>query len=294
MRLLRLAPLTIVSGCLILHPMGDFVGDEGAAPLEDGGPSGAPPGEEGGSPAPEEDAGAQDDAGDAQAPASSRYRAAVLADDPILYLRLGEASGTTAREEIAATHGTYSLGGLAYAAEGALAGDPDTAMTFTDGLGSLRIPGAAAEFDALAPFAIELWLKPAEGNSSLGFVVDHQTYAGGRNGWLLRAGANGLALERWNDNASNAIGAPALTVGTWHHVVAMFDGSRQYLYVDGSLAASGDTAQTLPSRGSFFSVGNQNCSCGSTNAFRGTVDELAIYAKPLTQQRILAHLAAAR
>lgn len=56
------------------------------------------------------------------------YRAAVLATNPLAYWRLGETSGTVARDEMGLNHGTY-VNAPTLGVPGLLAGDPDTAVT---------------------------------------------------------------------------------------------------------------------------------------------------------------------
>ena len=62
---------------------------------------------------------------------SSVYRAAVLADSPLAYWRLGETSGTVAHDETGNGHdGTY-VGGVTLGQPGALTGDANTAVSST-------------------------------------------------------------------------------------------------------------------------------------------------------------------
>src|SRR4051812_25995064 len=64
------------------------------------------------------------------------YTAEVMADHPVVYLRLGETTGSVAHDAVGHHDGTYGpqavLGG-----DGAIAGDPDTAVTF-DGTAASR------------------------------------------------------------------------------------------------------------------------------------------------------------
>src|SRR4051794_28697853 len=67
------------------------------------------------------------------APATDSYPAAVLADQPALYLRLGERAGPFAFDS--SGHGedaTYQAG-VAYGASGGLLGSGDTAVTWSGG-----------------------------------------------------------------------------------------------------------------------------------------------------------------
>jgi hypothetical protein len=66
------------------------------------------------------------------------------------------------------------------------------------------------------------------------------------------------------------------------------------LYIDGVKVSSGTITHALGKIGIPFAVGKQNCSPCPANAFSGAFDELAIYDKALAEDRIFAHLAAAR
>ena len=234
-----------------------------------------------------EDGGPDGDAG------SSAYANTVLADSPVLYLRFGESSGTTARA-VVGVDGAYGVAGYSLGAPGAIAGDPDTAVTLTDGAGRFIVPDFA--FDGVAPFSVEIWAKPAQANTDLGFVVDHTFYAEPqRAGWSLFVGESGVAYDRWATvDIRTSLRRPALAANQWHHVVGTFDGTRQRLYVDGARIAEGTSDVALPSRASALTIGNQSCDCGGVNAFIGALDELAIYDKALTDTQISAHFAAAK
>lgn len=287
----RGAPLVVfivaVTGCsLFVLDEGEFSGGRRAPAAE--GDANAPPSEAGSS----DPDGAAPDAGvDA---ATSRYASAVLADEPTLYWRLGESTGTTAKAT-AGADGTYSVTGLALGAPGAIAGEPDTAVTLTDGSGRITLD-TGASFDGVVPFSVELWVKPSPSNTNLGFVFDHTHWSDNeRRGWNLLAGNDQTNFERWasRTDRSVAYGAP-LSVGQWHHLVGTFDGAALRVYVDSVRISEQGTSLALPARTSVLTIGHQSCDCGSINSFIGDIDELAIYDKALTDGQIAAHYAAAK
>ncbi|MBN9163575.1 MAG: LamG domain-containing protein [Myxococcales bacterium] len=226
--------------------------------------------------------------------ATSRYASAILADEPTLYSRLGESKGTTAKAT-AGADGTYSVAGLALGAPGAIAGDPDTAVTLTDGSGRITID-TGASFDGLVPFSVELWVKPSPSNTTLGLVFDHTYWSGSeRRGWNFLAGNEQTNFERWVSatDRSIAYGAP-VSVGQWHHLVGTFDGATLRVYVDGLRVSESTTSVVLPARTSVLTIGHQSCDCGRSNSFIGDIDELAVYDRALTDTQIAAHYAAAK
>jgi hypothetical protein len=227
--------------------------------------------------------------------ANPRYAAAVLADKPVLYLRLGEAGGRAAKNEVQTGQYNYSPGGIVYGTPGALGADPDTAITLDDGTGAIQMePGV--EFPGKAPFSVEVWFKAAAANTAAyAFIVDHEAYSGPRRGWGLSATNSEIRLDRWSNGVGDAVTAKSPGAdGAWHHLVATYDGQAQALCLDGVPFPSSNTLISLDTPLSIaYSVGNQNCS-DCHNAFRGALDELAIYDAVLTLERIRAHYAAAK
>lgn len=229
--------------------------------------------------------------------ATSRYAAAVLADAPLLYYRFGETNGKDARDEVTGTSVAYPVAGFTFGTKGALAGDPDTSIT-TDGSTGLDLP-EGADFEGVRPFSVEVWVDVfplAAGQNDIGFVVDHQTYSGARRGWDLRVSRSEVSTERFSGAGTNGavsfLHAPVK--GVWHHVVATFDGTTQRLYFDGVRRTMGASSIAVPKIGGSFKIATQNCTACSGNPFIGSLDELAIYPKALSEERIAAHLAAAR
>jgi hypothetical protein len=223
---------------------------------------------------------------------TDRYGTAVRADGPIVYLRLGDAPGTVAKAAIG-PDGTYSVAGVLQGKAGALPSDPDTAVELTDGVGRITVPSPpATTFPNGAAFSVELWARPATSNPTLGFVVDHTEWTD-RKGWNLLVGSDRTTFELYaSETTKRAIGAEPLAVEVWHHVVATFDGTTLRLYVDGSRVQQGAGDIAVPERPSTLTIGHQGCSPCNTNSFRGLIDEVAVYAKALTDAQVTAHFAA--
>lgn len=224
--------------------------------------------------------------------ATSRYAAAVLADKPILYYRFGETAGAPARDEVTGATTVYPVSGGTFGIAGALAGDPDTAITI-DGSFKLQLT-QLVDFKDYAPFSVEAWLSPKTTATGSGFVLDHEAWDG-RRGWLLSANSASIGFERWLDGGSSSIGVGQPTVeGQWHHVIMSFDGTTQRLYIDAVRRTTATGTVPLVVIGVPWTVGAQNCTPCSGNGFKGSVDELAIYAQALSEERITAHFKAGR
>src|SRR5262249_35688123 len=104
-------------------------------------------------------------------------------------------------------------------------------------------------------------------------------------------GPDGASLERWDNNTtagSVVQSAAPLPFDGYHHVVGVFDGAQLRLYVDAKLEGSNAAVIPIMGTGTPWTIGKQNCSCDSI-AFAGSLDELAIYAHALPDDRVAAH-----
>jgi hypothetical protein len=73
------------------------------------------------------------------------------------------------------------------------------------------------------------------------------------------------------------------TDGQWHQVVAVYDGSNRYIFIDGQQKISDAFAYTVPN-GANWALGGYN---GCNGGFNGKVDELKVYSRGLTPAEIL-------
>lgn len=231
---------------------------------------------------------------DAGPPPSNTYAAKVMADAPSLYLRLDETSGPVAVDATGHYDGTYPGTGVRFGAPGPLAGVPSAGITL-DGTQGILMP-AGLDFSGAAPYSIEVWVNPS-GQTDLGFIVDHEDFTRGREGWELLANSQRFYSERWNDGSTpmaTAYSDVTFAAGVYHHLVATFDGTEIRLYVDAELHGRSTTpAGALATTSKPWTIGRQNCTCTPSAGFRGTLSELAVYASALTVSQVAAHYHAA-
>ena len=226
------------------------------------------------------------------------YRDAVLADSPVLYWRLGEASGTTAANSAASgPTGTY-YGTPALGQASSLTSEVVNKSISTATSGSVT---AATAVTPSAQFTVEAWIKTSStsggrifgfgnrGATTLSTTADRQLYlsptgkvvAGIRNALL----ANTVATSPLSYND-----------GQWHHVAATYNASTLLLYVDGTQVASKATTTAATFSG-YWRAGMESLSAWPTppsgNAYAGGLDELAVYGTALSATRIRAHYVAA-
>jgi len=269
--------------------------DAGAADAEDGGAVEAsfdgPGSPDGQGPTGEDGSGVD---------AGCDYGCVVLRDEPLVYLRFeDDVAATEARDSSEnQLHGSYPQAGASKGAPGIVPGT--TAVQFT-GVGpqGIRMP-PSADFDGPRPkFSVELWLKP-DRLDGMQFIVDHETFAPARGGWLVRTidGRIGLELIKNDAHLGTAEAPVPLTVGQWQHVVLSYDdeSATGLIWIDGKLVK---TAPMPPGGVSLvptgeWSIGKQNCTPCQDFNFAGALDELAVYGRLLDQNIVDQHYRAAR
>ncbi len=244
------------------------------------------------------DAGSDADAAEASALDSgdASYAAVILADAPAVYYRLGEATGTTAKNA-ASTGAAYDLTFTGVAADqlgqpSLLARDKgDTAVRFAGAAyASLALGAATPAVKFSTSFTIEAWLRP-EPSASLRTILS--TKGAGADGFsFILATNNTLSLAcHGKQGYSATITVPA--DGASHYVAVVWEGagSTATFYVDGqSESASGAASVSLAYTSAELRLGD--FADGQAYFFVGTMDEVAAYPAALSSARLAAHYAA--
>jgi hypothetical protein len=216
--------------------------------------------------------------------AGNRYGNAVLADAPIAYWRLGEASGSTAADSSGhAATGSY-VGGVTLGQPGALANDTNTAATFDGSTGNVTVPDSAA-LRLNGSFSIEFWAKMGTFVHTWPGLI-YKGPSGTANGYLVWYTSTGVMHFKRN-NIDVATPSGALTSGAWHYFAITYDGTQLKWYVNGSLVAS--RAVTFPTN-----AGTSALQLGRGDDFGNeSLDEVAMYAGALSPSAVSTHYAAA-
>jgi large repetitive protein len=215
------------------------------------------------------------------------YKDAVLSDSALGYWRLGESAGATAADGIRGRYGTY-VGSPTLNQTGALNGDSNPAVTFNGSNQYVTVPYTAA----LNPAQVtaEAWVKPTAVAGSYRAVVSGYDGpgAGPAKGYWLGSNGTNWVFETFNGGGTVATG-PAVTLGTWTHLVGTYDGTTARLYVNGLLAASTAGGYTA-NAGSPLGIGaTYYTDIAWANQFNGTIDEAAVDGTALSQTRVQAH-----
>ncbi len=220
-----------------------------------------------------------------QACAERQYRALVLADGPRAYWRLADPWGTYAADESdRGNAGTYSAS-VGRSRRGALEGSGDTNAAAAFGQTYMSASDASS-LDLGDSFTLEAWVKPS-------------TY--GVRGQIVQKGLGGYTLRIDTDDRLYLAKAGAESVvrsslaitddGAFHHVVATKSGGTARVYVDGADVTVPLAVATAVNNNAALQVARfyNPQTNGSANFFHGELDEVAVYAVPLSAARVKLH-----
>lgn len=217
----------------------------------------------------------------------SAYQALILADGPLMYYRLGEASGVTAVD--ASGHGndgTYAAAPT-LGVPGLITGDSDMAVTFTraqsEGVLTNYVPGHPA-------FSCEAWFKTTNAVGRHQIINQDDAFSARRFQFRLQDGkASFLVFDTVSSFGFIEQGV-SLANGVKHHMVGTFDVDRRLrVYVDGVLIATSGVIGAALSPNLTLKVACDNYQGAGTNTFDGTLDEVAYYPTALTLAQVQAH-----
>jgi hypothetical protein len=230
------------------------------------------------------------------------YSSEVLADSPLLYPRLGDASGTTCVDSSGnGRNGTY-IGTLSLAQTGLLVGDADTSVDFP-GTNS-RVEFTDAAWMDVSTATIEALIRPDTLSGTDTIISRDLSGTAGSRCWLFRLNAGKLEFIFWDSGGTQRgpyTAATTLSTGTTYYVAVTFDGTNVNLFygnvsTPGSLVNDGTAAITATMRNvaTDINIGTRR-SNSTTNAdlFDGRLDEVAFYGSALSSGRLAAHYAAA-
>lgn len=226
------------------------------------------------------------------APAGPTYDEEVLADDPLFYLPLTDASGTTAAALVGA-NGTYN-GTPALASrpgpDGALYADfdgsndyvavPSTGLTATDSV-TCDMLVFTDKPTGLAGVA----MSQVFGGSAVRLSVGQgglasQTGALGLDGWEF-----GVFTSAWSFDDSGA--ANQVDPFRWYHIALVHThGAAPKFYVNGVHVGTGDSVKNGSANGLAFNIGRDHA---GGNSWDGSIGRVAFYRTALSDARIAAH-----
>lgn len=224
------------------------------------------------------------------------YASTVLADSPLRYWRLGDASGAAVDSSTNATNGSYT-GSPTLAQTGLIVGDAGKSALFnthaTDYM--LGLTGhAPGLLSGQTNWTIELWMKTADTTIPGFYWVERGSTGNDIIRLQLDAGKTQLVMVYRDDagTLNNVLGASGLALANSqpHHLVCVKSGTSVLLYIDGS--QSGSTATLTASNtqtGAVFSSLGKDVQDGTGGLQATYAQEMAIYTTALSATRVSVH-----
>ncbi len=222
------------------------------------------------------------------------YAAAVLADGPVAYWRLGESVGSTAFDLTGNGHDGGFNGGPSLGVVGALPSDGDTAVGF-DGINdSVTIEDAAQLDFGAGDFSIEAWLYFPAGSANPKWSLGKgNPWSAATPGWAIAnwSTVNPVDTGIWLSDGTTVFSAYAgnsIPRAAWAHMVWVMDrtANKVFVYKDGELLGDADIPAGF---GSVSNASNLLLGNGNGNPFTGSLDEVALYNAALSPGQVANH-----
>jgi hypothetical protein len=210
------------------------------------------------------------------------YSDEVLADSPLVYWKLDEASGQFQDSSGNARHTTSVFGSPSYQQAGGINEGFSITSGYAENNSGYFLPD-------IANWTLEAWIKTTETTNQIGIIELGQAnpalYVSNMPTGNLRLLRSHIAVDQTSTTAIND--------GQWHHVVATNTAGVTKLYIDG-VDRSGTSAgltYTSASRNAGFGASwvTSASSIDADSEFLGSLDEIAIYGTGLSAARVLAH-----
>ena len=226
---------------------------------------------------------------------SQTYQSLVLAKAPILYYRLDEpdfTGGTPVTAVNVGSSGTAADGTYQAGTTTGVAGPPSAGFgvgnyscLFNGSSGYIDC-GFPSDLDAYSgPISIMTWIHVNGWTKTWQAMVTK-----GDSSWRLHRNSSGtdtrfVGFGTTGLSNVDQAGTRVVDDGFWHHVVAVYDGSAKYIYVDGTLDVSTPVTGTLATDTYAIFIGENAQATG--RLFSGQMDEVAIFKTGLTAAQVL-------
>ena len=219
----------------------------------------------------------------------NEYAASVLADSPVAYWPLSEASGTRAVDAVGQHDGTY-VNGVRLGVPGV---EPGVTAASFDGVNDAMRVRDAPQLRLNGSFSIEFWARlNADANTFPG-ILSKGSSRSGQTGYLIyyQPGSRRPTFKRAGVDGLQTTASAALTTQQFRHYVFTFDrpSSTARWYVSGQLDRT-FTSVSFPT-----GVDTSDLQLGRGDSFGNeTLADVALYGSALSAARITAHHEASR
>jgi hypothetical protein len=198
-----------------------------------------------------------------------------LRTQPVLYYRFDEISGTATQDHSGLNNNGTLAGGVTHV--GGLPGFGN-GLHF-DGTGYVTAADAAI-LDPQFQITVSAW-------------VNADTWAGGNRRILQKGNSDNQyrlleegGVLKWDLAGIGAVTAALPSTGVWHNVTGTYNGAVMTLYVDGSVVASQAAGGLLAVTGDPLTVATKNGTATTGDNFIGTIDEVRVYQRALSQAEV--------
>ncbi len=230
-----------------------------------------------------------------QAAPTDSYGKVVYDQDPYVYYRLNEATGTVAKDYGPdARTGSYG-GTMTRSVTGALANNTDKAVSLNGTTaGYVVSPKLTA---APGAFSIGVWFRST--STTGGRLIGYSSAASGNSTsydrMLFLQNDGKLVFGTKNTVEQRATSTAAYNNGAWHYAVGTMSPTEgMKLYVDGASVATNAAATTAGNYLGYWRVGNDLVWSGATSAtLNGSLDEAVVFTQTLTAAQVGSQYSAA-
>lgn len=197
-----------------------------------------------------------------------------LLDGLISYWKLEETSGNAADS---AGSNTGTVTGCTYNVTGKV----NKCYTFNGSTGNVNC-GDPTNLRLTTQGTIAAWINADARTNNV--IASKGNWSTDRDGYTFVLSSGYLVMELADASSSiYAQSSAQLTLGTWYHVIATWDSSNLYLYINGSQDGTASNGKTMTSSGKTFYIGYN----GDYSApFSGEIDEVGVWNRKLTTSEI--------
>jgi hypothetical protein len=197
-----------------------------------------------------------------------------------------EGGGTTVTDSSGSgNNGTLSGAGATWSTAGRYGG----ALSFNGSSGNVTVPNSAS-LNFNSSYTLEAWVRPTALSGYQTIFIKEVT--GGCGYWLQTTGnaiSSGFSTSVCLEHVSTGSAVP---VNQWSHLAAVFDDAANTytLYLDGvALSAQNETSNPVPNTQALV-FGQSACSNCNYERWRGQIDDVRLYNRPLTAAEIQADM----
>jgi hypothetical protein len=223
-----------------------------------------------------------------------------LGDGPVGYWRLDDL--TTASNAADATSngntGTYNGGVTVQYSPGAITSQADKAANFNGSTGYVSIPSSSSLNSPTHGLTIEAWIKTSLSQTKPIVLKSYTSHNPPYYQYGLFQSGTGLRLDLATNGSSDRAyyfsSGSTITLGSWNHVVATWDGSTARFYINGAAAGSSAAPGTISTFSTPVDLATyENLRGNSSFYWGGAIDEVAIYDHALTATQVGNHFTSA-